>query len=215
MKGGAKALQETVPPPHEPPKRVHVISDSTLRVGQENLVLHNAFHVALRAQGTDTEFGAYRLRCDGDLFDLTSMCLGILDNEVDLRREETRETSWKRDRATQDWINTGGETMVSDHCRLCDIPDGTIDSSIQVWWSGNDFMVGGGRKRWSDAEVEAHNAAHPMNQLGKSHRMVDGWSPEFTSRIACLSAILRKFRAPIVIGPGRAAELGLLSRLAV
>jgi hypothetical protein len=97
---------------------------------------------------------------------------------------------------------------VDDRVRLGDIPDGSIDSTIQVWWSANDFMVGGTRGRWGPQQLRTHNDAHPDHQLQIHRGMVNGWSPDFSHRIACLSTILRKFRAPIVVGPGLASDWG-------
>ena len=58
MTGGAKALQETLPPPNENPRRVHVIGDSTLRVGKKSLVLSDTFGRVLKATRTETDLGA-------------------------------------------------------------------------------------------------------------------------------------------------------------
>jgi hypothetical protein len=133
MTGGAKALQETLPPDHSTtPTWVHVVGDSTLRVGAQNMALREPFKAALKALDERVELGAYRLYADGDLLDLTSIVLGILDGELAFARGEDRAYLWHKDHDRSDWLVSGSSTLVDGNVCLKDLPDGSINSAIQI-----------------------------------------------------------------------------------
>jgi hypothetical protein len=90
------------------------------------------------------------------------------------------------------------------------VPDGSIDAAIVVFWSGNDFVRQGrgGKGRWNSCEVEAHNSQFPTTQIAVDHGMVTNWSGYFTHRVRIPAGVLKKFRAPAIVGPGSASAWG-------
>ncbi len=212
MECAAKILQNTIPPEHsKPPDRVHVIGDSTLRVGHSNLVLDEAFKSAALADGGDYAVGAYRLHINGDLYHLAAIALGILNAELARERGVTPASGWDTTDCS-DFLTSGGATLCDDGVLLKDVPDGSVNASILIFWSGNDFCRD--KTRWDTAAIEQHNVHYPQHQLVVRGEMVDRWSPYFAAKIAKFSAILRKFKAPLVIGPGRASDWGFPKKYA-